>query len=40
VSRERWVHFSRLLPNKRNPVGVIDRAELDARVAAALAETK
>src|SRR5947209_14584343 len=21
VSRERWVHFSKLLPNKRNPVG-------------------
>ena len=39
VSRERWVHFSRLLPNKRNPVGIIDRVELDARIAAALAET-
>ena len=40
VSRERWVHFSKLLPSKRNPVGIIDRAELDARVAAALAEAK
>src|SRR3954454_25342054 len=29
VSRERWVHFSKLLPSKRDPVGVIDRAELD-----------
>src|SRR6185369_10062451 len=38
VSRERWVHFSKLLPSKRNPVGIIDRAELDARIAAALAE--
>jgi uncharacterized Ntn-hydrolase superfamily protein len=34
VSRERWVHFSKLLPSKRDPVGVIDRAELDARIAA------
>jgi uncharacterized Ntn-hydrolase superfamily protein len=40
VSRERWVHFSKLLPNKRSPVGIIDRAQLDARIAAALAETK
>ena len=40
VSRERWVHFSKLLPNKRDPVGIIDRAQLDARIAAALAETK
>src|SRR5436305_13281674 len=40
VSRERWVHFSKLLPSKRNPAGIIDRAELDARVAAALAEAK
>src|SRR5205085_8797239 len=38
VSRERWVHFSKFLPNKRNPVGIIDRAQLDARIAAALAE--
>ena len=37
VSRERWVHFSKLLPNKRNPIGVINRTELDARIAAALA---
>jgi uncharacterized Ntn-hydrolase superfamily protein len=40
VSRERWVHFSKLLPSKRNPVGITDRAELDACVAAALAEAK
>jgi uncharacterized Ntn-hydrolase superfamily protein len=37
VSRERWVHFARFLPSKRNPVGVIDRAELEAGIAAALA---
>jgi uncharacterized Ntn-hydrolase superfamily protein len=40
VSRERWVHFSKLLPSKRDPVGIIDRAELDARVATMLAEAK
>jgi len=40
VSRERWVHFSKLLPSKRDPVGIIDRAELDARVAAMLAGAK
>jgi uncharacterized Ntn-hydrolase superfamily protein len=40
VSRERWVHFSKLLPNKRDPVGIIDRAELDARIASALAGAK
>src|SRR5437588_11365378 len=40
VSRERWVHFSKFLPSKRNPVGIIDRAPLEAGIAAALAETK
>jgi len=40
VSRERWVHFAKLLPSKRDPVGVIDRAELDERIAAMLAEAK
>jgi uncharacterized Ntn-hydrolase superfamily protein len=37
VSRERWVHFAKFLPSKRNPVGVIDRAALEAGIAAALA---
>jgi len=37
VSRERWVHFAKFLPSKRNPVGVIDRARLEAGIAAALA---
>jgi len=40
VSRERWVHFSKFLPNKRNRVGIIDRAQLEAGIAAALAEAK
>ena len=37
VSRERWVHFAKFLPGKHNPVGVIDRAVIDAGIAAALA---
>ena len=37
VSRERWVHFAKFLPSKRNHVGIIDRAQLEAGIAAALA---
>ena len=37
VSRERWVHFSKYLPSKRNPSGELDRAVIDAGIAAALA---
>ena len=37
VSRERWVHFARMLPNRRDPVGIIDRGQLEAGIAAALA---
>lgn len=40
VSRERWVHFAKFLPSKRDPVGIIDRAQLEAGIAAALAEAK
>jgi uncharacterized Ntn-hydrolase superfamily protein len=37
VSRERWVHFAKFLPSKRNPSGELDRAVIDAGIAAALA---
>ena len=37
VSRERWVHFAKFMPSKRNPTGELDRAKIDAGVAAALA---
>jgi uncharacterized Ntn-hydrolase superfamily protein len=41
VSRERWVHFAKFLPSARNPSGELDRAVIDAGIAAALAaETK
>src|SRR4051794_14458578 len=33
VSRERWVHFAKLLPNRRNPVGIFDRTQLEAGIA-------
>jgi hypothetical protein len=32
------VHFRRLLPNRDNPDGVTDPAEIDARIAASKAE--
>jgi uncharacterized Ntn-hydrolase superfamily protein len=37
VSRERWVHFARFLPTRSNPAGELDRAKIDAGIAAALA---
>ena len=36
VSRERWVHFRKFLPSRKNPAGVTDRAVIDAGIAAAL----
>lgn len=35
VSRERWVHFRKFLPSRKNPAGITDRAVIDAGVAAA-----
>jgi uncharacterized Ntn-hydrolase superfamily protein len=40
VSRERWVHFRKFLPTRRNPAGITDRATIDAGIAAATAEHK
>ena len=37
VSRERWVHFRRFLPTRKNPAGITDRAMIDAGVQAATA---
>jgi uncharacterized Ntn-hydrolase superfamily protein len=36
VSRERWVHFRKYLPSRKNPAGITDRAVIDAGVAAAI----
>jgi uncharacterized Ntn-hydrolase superfamily protein len=40
VSRERWVHFRKFLPTRRNPAGVTDRATIDAGVEAGIAAQK
>src|SRR5580692_7963156 len=37
VSRERWVHFSKFLPTRKNPAGITDRATIDAGIEAAIA---
>jgi uncharacterized Ntn-hydrolase superfamily protein len=36
VSRERWVHFRKYLPSRKNPAGITDRTVIDADIAAAL----
>ena len=36
VSRERWVHFRKYLPSRKNPAGITDRAIIDAGIAAAI----
>jgi uncharacterized Ntn-hydrolase superfamily protein len=38
VSRERYVHFRQFIPRRRDPVGVTDRAVIEAGIAKALAE--
>jgi uncharacterized Ntn-hydrolase superfamily protein len=40
VSRERWVHFRRFLPTRRNPAGITDRAIIDAGIEAAIASER
>ena len=37
VSRERWVHFRKFLPSRKNPAGITDRAIIDAGIEAAIA---
>jgi uncharacterized Ntn-hydrolase superfamily protein len=37
VSRERWVHFRPLLPTRKNPAGITDRAVIDATIEATTA---
>ncbi|MCW5771070.1 MAG: DUF1028 domain-containing protein [Rhodospirillaceae bacterium] len=38
VSRERYVHFRPFLPTRANPAGITSRAEIEAGIAAALAD--
>jgi uncharacterized Ntn-hydrolase superfamily protein len=37
VSRERWVHFRKFLPSRKNPAGITDREIIDASIEAAIA---
>jgi uncharacterized Ntn-hydrolase superfamily protein len=37
VSRERWVHFRKFLPSRKNPAGITDREIIDAGIDAAIA---
>lgn len=40
VSRERWVHFRKFLPSRKNPAGITDRAIIDAGIEAAIASER
>jgi uncharacterized Ntn-hydrolase superfamily protein len=37
VSRERWAHFRKYLPSRKNPAGITDRKIIDAGIEAAIA---
>jgi uncharacterized Ntn-hydrolase superfamily protein len=36
VSRERWVHFRAVLPTRKNPAGITDRAAIDSGIEASI----
>jgi uncharacterized Ntn-hydrolase superfamily protein len=36
VSRERWVHFRAVMPTRKNPAGITDRATIDAGIEASI----
>jgi uncharacterized Ntn-hydrolase superfamily protein len=38
VARERWVHFRRYMPSRREPSGLTDRSNLDELIAKSIAE--
>jgi uncharacterized Ntn-hydrolase superfamily protein len=38
VARERWVHFRRYMPSRREPSGLTDRGNLDELIAKSIAE--
>jgi uncharacterized Ntn-hydrolase superfamily protein len=40
VSRERWVHFRKYLPSRKNPAGITDRKIIDAGIEAAIASER
>jgi uncharacterized Ntn-hydrolase superfamily protein len=40
VSRERWVHFRKYLPSRKNPAGITDRAVIETGIDAAIASER
>lgn len=38
VAHERYLHYRKVMPRKGDPAGVLDRAEIERRIAASLAE--
>ena len=38
VARQRWLHFRRLLPSRQHPCGLVDRGQLEDRIAKSIAE--
>ena len=38
VARQRWLHFRRLLPSREHPCGLVDRGQLEDRIAKSIAE--
>jgi uncharacterized Ntn-hydrolase superfamily protein len=40
VSRERWAHFRKYLPSRKNPAGITDRGIIDAGIEAAIASER
>jgi len=38
VARQRWIHFRRMMPNRRDPSGLTDRDRLEQLIAASIAE--
>ena len=40
VSRERWVHFRKFLPNHLNPAGITDRSVIDAEIQRSLEQDR
>jgi uncharacterized Ntn-hydrolase superfamily protein len=40
ISRERWVHFRKYLPTRKNPAGITDREIIDAGIEADIAGQK
>jgi uncharacterized Ntn-hydrolase superfamily protein len=40
ISRERFVHFMRMLPTRNDPVGITDRGVIESKLAQAQIETQ